>query len=141
MDADLAALATLTDSFFRAVSFDTEHIPAYVRIRALFIEGGKLINNSSDVPEIWSVDGFIASRRRMADSGALTAFEEFETSATTQIFGNLAHRLSTYEKRGTRQGQRFAGSGLISTQLVRTQGGWKMSSMAWDDSAAFSCRS
>jgi hypothetical protein len=71
MDADCTELATLTERFFQAVSFEKGHIPAYGRIRALFIQGGKLINNSSEIPEIWTVEGFIASRRKMVDSGAL----------------------------------------------------------------------
>ena len=133
MDADSVELAALTERFLRAVSFERGHIPAYGRIRALFIHGGKLINNSSEIPEIWTVEGFIASRRRMVESGALTSFEEVETRATVDVFGRVAHRLSAYEKRGTRHGKPIAGNGLISTQFILTPDGWKMSSMAWDD--------
>ena len=134
MGADYTELAALTESFFQAVSFEKGHIPAYGRIRSLFIQGGKLINNSSEVPEIWTVEGFIASRRKLVDSGALVCFEEVETRATVEVFGRVAHRLSAYEKRGTREGRSIAGGGLISTQFILTLGGWKMSSMAWDDS-------
>jgi hypothetical protein len=134
MDADCTELATLTERFFQAVSFEKGHIPAYGRIRALFIQGGKLINNSSEIPEIGTVEGFIASRRKMVDSGALLSFAEVETRATVEVFGRGAHRLSVYEKRGARQGRLIAGSGLSSTQFILTLGGWKMSSMAWDDS-------
>jgi hypothetical protein len=135
MDADAVELAALTKRFFRAVSFERGHIPVYGRIRALFIRGGKLINNSSGIPEIWTVEGFIASRRKLVDSGILTSFKEAETSATVEVFGRVAHRLSVYEKRGMRQGEPIAGGGLISTQFILTPGGWKMSSMAWDDNA------
>jgi hypothetical protein len=69
----------------------------------------------------------------MVDSGALTSFEEVETAETTEVFGNIAHRFSTYEKRGTMHGEAIEGGGLISTQFIRTPSGWKMSSMAWDD--------
>ena len=128
-----AELKALTDEFFRAVSFESGQRPAYARIDDLFIDGGKLIRNSSELPEITSVDEFIASRQRMVDSGALTSFEELETAATTEVFGNIAHRFSTYEKRGTMGGEAIEGRGVISTQFIRTPGGWKMSSMAWDD--------
>jgi hypothetical protein len=128
-----AELKALIDEFFRAVSFDSGTTPAYTRIHALFIDDGKLIKNSSELPEISSVDAFIASRQRMVDSGALTSFEEFETAQTTDVFGNIAHRLSTYEKRGTMRGEAIEGRGVISTQFIRTPSGWKMSSMAWDD--------
>ena len=128
-----AELKALTDQFFRAVSFETGQRPAYATIRELFMVDGKLIRNSSELPEISSVDDFIASRQRMVDSGALTSFEEVETAETTEVFGNIAHRFSTYAKRGTMQGEAIEGSGVISTQFIRTPNGWKMSSMAWDD--------
>jgi hypothetical protein len=126
-------LKTLIDAFFGAVSFATGRTPAYTRIRDLFIDGGKLIKNSATPPEISSVDTFIATRQRQIDSGALTSFEEVETNEVTEVFGNIAHRFTTYEKRGTVDGERIQGRGVISTQFIHTPGGWKMTSMAWDD--------
>ena len=128
-----AVLKALTDEFFRAVSFETGDRPAYARIRDLFIDDGRLIRNSSELPEISSVDDFIAARQGLVDSGALTSFEEVEIAETTEVFGNIAHRLSTYEKRGTVDGEAIEGAGVISTQFIRTPTGWKMSAMAWDD--------
>jgi hypothetical protein len=65
----------------------------------------------------------------------LTSFEEAERSAVTESFGKVAHRFSTYEKRGVRDGAAFAARGRIATQFVRTPGGWRITSMAWDDEA------
>jgi hypothetical protein len=126
-------LKDLIDEFFRAVSFGTGERPTYARIRDLFIDDGMLIRNGPEGPEISSVDEFIAARQRILDSGALTAFAEVEIAATTEVFGNVAHRFSTYEKDGTLHGEAINASGLISTQFIRTPTGWKMSSMAWDD--------
>src|SRR5258706_9443565 len=128
-----AELKAMIDEFFRAVSFESGQRPGYARIRDLFIDDGKLIRNTGELPEISSVDDFIASREEMLDSGVLTSFEEVETARTTEVFGNIAHRFSTYEKRGTMRGEAIEGRGLISTQFIRTGSGWKMSSMAWDD--------
>src|SRR3954454_11998983 len=128
-----AALKALVDEFFRAVSFDAGQSPDYARIRDVFIDDGKLIRNSAELPEISSVADFIASRERAFGSGALTSFEEVEVAETTEVFGNIAHRLSTYTKRGTMHGEAIEGAGVISTQLIRTPTGWKISSMAWDD--------
>jgi hypothetical protein len=126
-------LAALIDRFLRAVSFETGSTPAYDDIRALFIDGGKLIKNSGETPEVATVEEFIAPRQALVDSGALTCFEELELADTTEVFGNIAHRLSTYSKSGTQHGVAFAARGVISTQFIRTPAGWKMSSMAWDD--------
>jgi hypothetical protein len=97
------------------------------------VEDGKLIKNNSEAPEMSTIDGFIAPRQRMVDSGVLTSFQEAETGAITEIFGNIAHRFSTYVRRGTVNGTVTEGRGLISTQFIRTPNGWRMSSMAWDD--------
>ncbi len=128
-----AALETLIGDFFRAVSFETGERPAYDRIHDLFVEQGKLIKNSSEAPEVSTVDQFIASRQRMVDSGALTSFREIEIAEITEVFGNVAHRFSTYVKSGTLEDAAIEGRGVISTQFIRTPSGWKMSSMAWDD--------
>jgi len=131
--ASQAELDRLTAAFFSAVSFEEGEAPAYDAIHALFIDAGLLIKNSGATPEISSVRQFIAPRLAMVDSGALTRFREVELSASTERFGNVAHRLSIYAKSGAQNGVEFQARGVISTQFIRTADGWKMSAMAWDD--------
>jgi hypothetical protein len=126
-------LEMLIAEFFRAVSFQTGESPAYAKIHALFVQDGKLIKNSSDVAEVSTIEQFIASRQQTIDPGTLTSFQENEAAEITEIFGNVADRFSTYTKRGTVDGVAVEGRGLISTQLIRTPNGWKITSMAWDD--------
>jgi steroid delta-isomerase-like uncharacterized protein len=126
-------LKRLVDGFFNAVSFESGAAPVYARIHDLFIDTGLLIKNSGSIPEILNVNQFIASRQASVDSGALTRFHEAELTATTEAFGNVAHRFSGYVKSGTLNGVPFEARGLVSTQFVRTPVGWKISSMAWGD--------
>jgi len=126
-------LAALIDDFFRCVSFAAGEQPRYDGLRALFIAEGRLIKNSLDSPDIADVDQFIATRRALIDAGALTSFGEVERSEITEWFGNIAHRLTVYDKRGTMNGHAFEGRGVISTQFIRTPAGWRISVMAWDD--------
>jgi hypothetical protein len=63
----------------------------------------------------------------------LTSFYEGELEAVNQVFGTVAHRWCSYEKRGVQDWDAFAARGAISTQFVLTPDGWRMSSMAWDD--------
>jgi hypothetical protein len=81
----------------------------------LFIAPGVLIKNSGAAPEICNVRQFIEPRQASVDSGELTRFLEAELSATTEVFGNVAHRLSRYIKSGTLKGAAFEAKGLIST--------------------------
>jgi hypothetical protein len=129
----MTALKAIIDAFFGAVSFEEGSAPAYDRIRELVVPGGLVIRNSGAAPEIATVDEFIAPRQALVDSGELRSFAEFETHAITEVFGQVAHRLSTYGKRGVSSGEPFEGAGVISTQFVLTPDGWRISSMAWDD--------
>jgi hypothetical protein len=125
-------LAALTAAFLDAVSFEPGASPAYATIRDLFIDQGLLIKNTG-TPDIATVDEFIAPRQALVDSGELTEFEERELAHVNEVFGNVAHRMSTYSKRGTQGGVQFEVRGVISTQFVFTPSGWRMSAMAWDD--------
>ena len=128
-----AELDRLTEEFFRAVSFETGAAPAYELIHALFIDRGLLIKNVGPTPEISSVREFIEPWQALIQSGALTRFQESELSESTKIFGNVAHRFSTYVKSGISSGVPFVTRGMITTQFINTPEGWKMSAMAWDD--------
>ena len=127
------AIDAITAEFFRAVSFDEGDKPAYPDLYKLFIDSGLLIKNSSATPEISTVSQFIEPRQKMVDAGELTCFREAETAEITEIFGNVAHRFSTYEKSGVNSGTEIRGRGIISIQFIMTEAGWKISSMAWDD--------
>src|SRR4051794_33042855 len=99
-DDALAQIAALTDAFFGAVSFQEGDRPHYDRIHDLFIDAGLLIKNSADPPDVATVDEFIAPRQKLVAEGHLTSFEEAELDHRTDRFGRVAHRLSTYVKRG-----------------------------------------
>ena len=130
---DAAEMAGLLADFFAAVSFPAGGRPEYSAMHGLFSEGARLIKNSGDVPEISTVDEFIVPRQQQVDSGELTSFEEVEVAHVTEVFGNVGHRFSTYEKRGTVKGFAFEARGIISAQFIRTPSGWRISAMAWDD--------
>jgi len=129
----LSELAELTNRFFRAVSFEEGAAPSYANIHTLFIEQGLLVKNSGPRPEICNLQQFIDPRQASVQAGKLTSFHEAEISHKTELFGNVAHRFSTYVKSGTLNEVRFEARGMISTQFVRTPDGWRVSSMVWDD--------
>jgi hypothetical protein len=132
-DAVRAELKRLTDEFFHAVSFETGNRPSYSRLYQVFIAPGLLIKNSGPAPEVSTVEQFILPRQALVDASELTCFEELEIAERTDVFGNVAHRFSAYSKRGTQNGVSFEARGMISTQFILTEAGWRISSMAWDD--------
>ncbi|HEY7340618.1 MAG TPA: hypothetical protein VH591_07045 [Ktedonobacterales bacterium] len=123
----------LTAAFFRAVSFEEGAQPTYTDLYDLFIESGHIIKNSGPAPEVFTVRQFVEARQKSADSGEILRFKEAEIAEVTEIFGNVAHRLSIYEKHGVSGEAEIDGRGIISIQFISTPAGWKISAMAWDD--------
>lgn len=63
----------------------------------------------------------------------LSWFHEDKLAHDTEIFGWVGHRFSTYRKQGEDRAGVFDVHGRISTQVVHTPAGWRISAMAWDD--------
>ena len=133
LNQDRAAIGRLMSQFLDSVSFEPGRRPAYRDLPELFIAGAKLIKATTAIPDVSSVDEFIRSRQQAVDTGELTSFHEAEVHASTTLFGNVAHRLSIYRKRGQLNRVAIDVRGAISTQFVRTSDGWRISAMAWDD--------
>jgi hypothetical protein len=129
-EADLAAIDVVIAAFFGA--FTNKNGPADPgRLRALTIAQCVIVKAS--VSEIYGLEDFIAPRAELLNGGPLVEFEEVETSSATDIFGNIAQRLSLYRKSGILLGNRFAATGVNQFLLVRMDGGWKIGAVTWDD--------
>jgi len=66
----------------------------------------------------------------MIDSGELATFWEGELWRETRLFGDMAHVLSAYETRRSRNGE-LLNRGVNSIQLFRRDGRWWISAMIW----------
>jgi hypothetical protein len=123
----------LTASFFSLFCNQGGRRPELTRIRDLFVPEGVIARSVGPIPEISTLDAFIAPRQTLLSDGSLTDFAEVETSEATQIFGHIAQRLSTYTKSGVLEGAPFVTRGVKCFQFVETPAGWRILSMAWDD--------
>lgn len=129
-DADRAAIDAVIAAFFGA--FSNKYGPADLnRLRGLTI--AQCIIVKASVPEIYGLEDFIAPRAKLLNDGPLAEFEEVETSSSTDIFGNIAQRLSLYRKSGILSGNPFAATGVNQFLLVRMDTGWKIAAVTWDD--------
>jgi hypothetical protein len=81
----------------------------------------------------YDVDGFIEPRRELLTSGRVTGFREWELDGTTEVFGDVAQHWCTYAKEWVEDGEQVTGAGAKTIQLVRTDAGWRISALAWDD--------
>lgn len=126
-------LDELTRIFYNLFTNKDGKKPNVEGIHQLFIPEGLIIKNSGSAPEIYTLQQFIEPRIKLLTGGSLINFSEKEVTERTEIFGNIAHRFSTYHKSGVLAGKKFETTGMKTIQFIKTTAGWKISSLAWDD--------
>ena len=130
---ELPVINQLTQQFFQVFTNKNGKKPTVELIRDMFIPEGIIIKNVGGKTEVYNLEQFVNPRIKLLTDGTLTDFEEMETKAKTQVFGQIAHRFCHYKKSGTLNGTFFETTGAKSIQFIKTTGGWKISALAWDD--------
>lgn len=133
MQSDAQAIDELTAAFFDAFTNGGAKAPNVGALHGMFLPEAVIVKNVGASPVVYTVEGFIEPRRAVLTDGSLTEFREWETSASTEIFGNIAQRFSRYAKSWIQDGRQCSGGGAKSVHFVRTAAGWKIASLVWDD--------
>jgi hypothetical protein len=123
----------ITRKLFAAFTNKGKKMISLEGIKDLFIPEGIIIKNTGPVYEFYNLQQFIEPREKLLNSGTLIDFEEEELTEQTIILGNIAHRLCVYQKKGVLSGNSFHTKGIKSIQFIKTEEGWKINSLAWDD--------
>jgi hypothetical protein len=129
-------IETLVREFFSAFDNRAGRTVDLNALRALFVRGALIVKNSEASSEALSVDAFIQPRQALLTDGSLVDFHEWEVEATTFIFGGIACRTLRYAKNGILNGVPFAGEGMKSIHLARTDDSWRITSIVWQDADA-----
>lgn len=128
---DEVAIKKAVDDAYAWISFKKGAKPDYEKIHDYFIPQAELINFRNDTLEILSLDPFVSVYKGMIESGQVQSFYEEELYGKTDQFGRVAQRLSTY-KTYINTMDSISERGVNSFQLIKTPGGWKVSSIIWD---------
>ena len=136
MQSDKAAIDEITAKFFDAFTNHNGTVPNLECLHDLFAPQAVIVKNVNGSPIVCDVAGFIEPRRTILTDGTLVDFREEEVSEETRIFGTIAQRFCRYEKSWTAEGSKHEGAGVKSIQFIRTQRGWKICSLTWDDAPA-----
>jgi hypothetical protein len=112
------------------------------RFRSLFLPEARLIPNTEQTGgrfTVHTVDSFISwideGWKRVIGTPQDRGFAESHVAGITEQFGDVAHVFSTYEKHIWND-KNVLGRGINSIQLVKKDGRWWISSIAWDEEPA-----
>ncbi|MFB6949651.1 DUF4440 domain-containing protein [Streptomyces niveus] len=122
----------VTAEFFGAFDNRGGKAADVARIRRLVLPEGVIVKTGPEFT-VYTVDEFIEPRERLLTDGRLVEFSEWETSARTEIAGDIASRFGAYRKSGILDSEPFEGGGTKTIQFVRTPEGWRIAAFAWYD--------
>ena len=140
--SDVESLDAIVTALYDAVSFEQGARPNWERFRSLFEPTAVMVRIDPRVTAIparerteaavrvRSIDDYVARTTAAIDSGALSAFNERELNRRTEVFADLAHVFSTYE-RTVEAGE--LRRGINSMQLVKDGSRWWIVSLSWTD--------
>jgi hypothetical protein len=130
---DQAAITEVVDTVFAAFVSGPLLDERMSALEQLFLPGAVIVRTCGAEPVAYDVDGFLRPRRELLGSGELSEFSEQATSGRIDVFGDVAHWWGGYTKSWTESGAERGGRGMKSFQLVRVDGRWRISALAWDD--------
>jgi len=133
MQTDQQSIDDLVERFFALFSNRDGAVPDLRRIVDLCVPEAVISKCVGAVPEVMTLESFLAPREVLLTNGTLTEFSEVETAQRTSIFGNVAQRASTYAKSGVLNGVAFETKGVKVFQFIRRAEGWRIVAVAWDD--------
>jgi len=123
---------TLIQLFYR--SFNNKDYQVNLQcLEDLFCPEAVIINHNNTPIKVNEFQTFITPRQKMFDDGKIVDFLEWESAATTQVFGNIAQRMSRYGKSGFINGECIDSRGSKLFQLMRINDSWKIVALSWID--------
>jgi len=130
---DKLLIDQLTTSFFSIFDNTNQQKPDWNSIHTLCLPETIIIKKNKDTEEIYNLTTFIEPRKKILSDGTLTDFEEYELNEETTIVGNIAQRFSKFQKKGYHNGAAFKGNGNKFLQYIKTNNGWKINAVIWED--------
>jgi len=131
---DLGEIDKVVNKLYTNLTFKKGQSPMLAKLNDIFYGDGLLINNNSDDPKDFSLKEFSDVINGQYKSGKVQAFKENQLSSKVELFGKIAHCLSTYESGYILAGREeyIMNRGINSIQLIKVNGKWLIVSVIWN---------
>lgn len=115
---------------YASMSFEPGGRPDWDAQREVFAPGARLVRVRDDGVFEFDPASFREDYERMIAAGSLSSFFERELWREENVYGDVAHVLSAYEIRTSRDGE-LVSRAIKSIQLFAKNGRWWISAMIW----------
>ena len=123
-------LDDVISAMYANICFEGGGRPEWEAAHAMFAPGARMVRVTDDGVFAFDIESYRRDFERMIDSGEMPSFWEGELWRETRRFGEVAHVLSAYETRRSRNGPPL-NRGVNSIQLFKKDGRWWISAMIW----------
>jgi hypothetical protein len=120
----------LTERFYESVCYSAEHFPNVDQLQELFYGSGQLINNNLEPPVHFTVQTFAHAIMGQIEKGNTEYFVQQEISDQTEIFGNMAQRISVFEYSFVKDTPNWK-RGVSFLQYICIDNEWRIISIIW----------
>ena len=125
---------------YEVISFSEGETPDWKGMRELFAPGARITRVTPEAVDALDLRGFEAMFSELLDCGAVLSFFEFETARRVELFGAVAHVLSSYETKRAPDSLTPFGRGINSIQLLWAGDRWSIVSLLWDEGLSAAAR-
>lgn len=134
-DVEASAIQEVVELTYRVSSFEDAGTADPEAFRTPFTPTATLsFTRGGELMEL-SVDEYVELRRGLLESGEVQSLDEWEIVGKTDHFGDIAHRMSSYAVR-INGSDELAERGMMSFQLMKIGGQWKVHSLTWHTESA-----
>ena len=127
---------TTVTKMYQSISFRAGNELDLDNFERLMHPGARLVHVSADGAETLSVAQFTKRLRKNVRTGELRCFHEEQLSGSLELFGGIAHVLSTYAAQIELDTATTTMRGVNSIQLLRDGSQWRIASVVWYDETA-----
>ncbi len=131
--SDKSEIDNIVNVFFDIFTNTNQKQPDWTIINNVCIPETVIIKKSDAAEVVYNLNSFIEPRRKILTDGTLANFQESEIEEETKITGNIAQRFSKFQKSGYLNGVYFKEYGNKFFQFIKTNNGWKINSLIWED--------
>lgn len=133
LEAQIQQIDHITEHFYLYKGFDAEHFPNMDALSELFFGEGHLVDHSFAETMEFSLNSFIQALMKQIESGNADYFVQQEIADRTQVFGNMAQRMSVYEFSNTKDAAVKWKRGVNMIQFIFKDEKWLITAMIWQD--------
>lgn len=116
--------------FYAAQFFEVGSRPDIEKLKSFCTPNAIVIDYTEAAPMVMNVNDYFDMFNGWVESGEIPGFYEIEANAKTEVFGNIAHRWSTYAFKISKKDPEFT-YGINSIQLVKIDEEWKIQSLMY----------